>query len=400
VRARDLLKDWAGEGFITAEQYAQMEQETACDLRRTNIFLRIVLFLFTLVIAGAAAGLFFTVFLSRSSEHTTGVFLAFAVFSYAAAELAVSQFHLYRYGIEEALAVCSVAFLWVGIYTGVFGSQLFFSTKTQGAEFLVPAAGAILSLWIWHRFGFHYAFLAAMIFLVRLPGYWTSSHAAQHVIVAALYLLGLIAVVAVRPRHRLTYLNTTYSVTEGLLWLGIYLTINLQLSSLDLAGRWLGDLWPGGMGGGTSAGSEFSKPFYWATFVLIWCWPPIVLARGLRLKDRFVIAAGALAACLTLVTNKPYLGWQRHTWDPMLFGVVLMAVALFIRRWLARGPEKIRQGFTARRLSGKDKLWMDAGIASVGLAAPNIITPSPQPGSADVHFGGGSSGGGGASSDF
>jgi type IV secretory pathway TrbD component len=395
------VKNWTGEGFLTKEQYEHMEQETVCELRRTNIFLRIVLFLFTLIIVGAAAGLFFTVFLSRPAEQTIGTFLiAFAVISYAAAELAVSQFHLYRYGIEEALAVCSVGFLCMGMRLGIFDGRLLFSSQPHAAEFLVPAAGASLSLWIWHRFGFHYAFLAAMIFAIWLPGYWTSSHTAQHVIVAALYLLGLIAVVAVRPRHRLTYLNTTYSVTEGLLWLGIYLTINLQLSSLDLAGRWLGDLWPGGMGGGTSAGSEFSKPFYWATFVLIWCWPPIVLARGLRLKDRFVIAAGALAACLTLVTNKPYLGWQRHTWDPMLFGVVLMAVALFIRRWLARGPEKIRQGFTARRLSGKDKLWMDAGIASVGLAAPNIITPSPQPGSADVHFGGGSSGGGGASSDF
>ena len=46
-----------------------MEPETACDLRRTNIFLRLVLFLFTLIIVGAAAGLFFVIFLTRSSKN-------------------------------------------------------------------------------------------------------------------------------------------------------------------------------------------------------------------------------------------------------------------------------------------------------------------------------------------
>jgi hypothetical protein len=100
------------------------------------------------------------------------------------------------------------------------------------------------------------------------------------------------------------------------------------------------------------------------------------------------------------VTNKPYLGWQRHTWDPMLLGALLIGVALFIRRWLADGPGEIRHGFTARRLSGKDKAWMSAGATVLGLVSPNITTPSPQTESPDVHFGGGDSGGAGASSDF
>ena len=115
-RAREFLKDWAGEGFLSEAQYQRMEQETVCELRTTNIFLRIVLFLFTVIIVGAAAGLFFVVFLSHASEQTTGVFLLFfAAILYAAAEWAVSRFHLYRYGIEEALNVCSVGFLCVGM---------------------------------------------------------------------------------------------------------------------------------------------------------------------------------------------------------------------------------------------------------------------------------------------
>jgi hypothetical protein len=389
LRARTLLKDWAGEGFLSEEQYRRMEQETVCDLRRTNIFLRLVLFLFTLIIAGATVALFFVAFPSPPAAQTTGIFLLlFAVMSYSAAESTVSQARLYRYGIEEALLACSVGFLCVGMYQAFFEGFLY-SSRHATTEFLVPAAGAIASLWIWRRFGLPYAFLAAMIFVYWLPGYWTSSHAAQHVIVAAFYAAGLGIVAAVRPRHRFTYLDDAYAIVEALLWVGIYLAINLQLSSVNLLERW----WRG-----APSSAEFSRLFYWTTWVLIWCLPPVVLVRGLRLKDRFVIAAGAAAAVLTLITNKPYLGWPRHTWDPMLLGALLIGAALLIRRWLATGPGGVRRGFTARRLSGKDKSWMSAGATALGLVTPQAITPGPQTDS--PHFGGGDSGGGGATSDF
>jgi hypothetical protein len=386
-RARDLLKDWAGEKLLTGAQYQTMEQETVCELRRTNIFLRLVLFLFTMIIVGAAVGLFVAIF-RLQLEGQAGIFLlVFAAISYVAAELAVSEARLYRFGIEEALAVCSVGFLCAGMQAALFSGKPY-SAKP---EIVVPAAGAIASLWIWHRFGLPYASAAAMIFVVWLPSYWTSSHSAQHTIVAAIYVVGLFIVIAVRSRYRFTYLDDQYSIAEALLWLGIYLAINLQLSSVNLLGQW----W-----GGPLAGTEFSRPFYWATWVLIWCLPPLVLARGLRLKDRFVIAVGALVAILTLITNKPYLGWQRQTWDPMLLGALLIGVALFIRRWLADGPGEIRRGFTAQRLSGKDKGWMSVGATALGLVSPNIATASPQPSNPDVHFGGGDSGGAGATSDF
>src|ERR1035441_538679 len=66
LRARDLLKDWAGEGLLTEAQYQRMEQDAVCELRRTNIFLRLVLFLFTLFVVGAAVALFFLFFFFQS----------------------------------------------------------------------------------------------------------------------------------------------------------------------------------------------------------------------------------------------------------------------------------------------------------------------------------------------
>ncbi len=303
LRARKLLKEWVDDGFVTKEQFERLEKETVSELRTTNIFLRLVLFLFTLISVGAAAALFLEVFLSRPSEQTTGVFfLIFAPVCYAAAEGAVSQARLYRYGIEEALAVCSVAFLCVGMQAAFFASSLY-SPRPDAAQSLVPAAGTVLSLWIWRRFGFSYAFLAAMIFVIFLPDYWTNSPAAQRLIIAVFYAIGLGVVAAARRRHCFDYLEEGYSLVEALLWLGIYLTINLQLLSLDLPARW--------SIGVPDTSALFPRPFYWTTWVLIWCLPPIVLSRGIRQKDRFVIAVGGIIAILTFVSNKPYLGWPR-----------------------------------------------------------------------------------------
>jgi hypothetical protein len=384
LRSRKFLTQWTGDGYLSKEQCQRLEQDTVSDLRTTNIFLRMVLFFFTIIAVAAAVGLFFITFLSRSSQQTTGVFLLiFAAVSYAAAEVAVGRARLYRYGIEEALAVCSVAFLCAGVALSFFSDP----NSSRAIQFVVPAIGAIASLWIWYRFNLWYAFPAAMIFAIFLPGSWTTSHPAQHVFLALFYAAGLVCIAPIRSRHRFDYLEDSYSLSEAFLWLGTYLTLNLKFSDFRLLSQ---------LGMPTRFTSEPATPFYWTTWVLIWFLPPLILTRGVRLKDRFVIAVGAITAILTFVTNKPYLGWQRHTWDPILLGMALTGVALFLRRWLARGPGGVRHGFTAARLSAKDRHAMSVGSSVLGLIAPQSITPPGQSTNPDFKFGGGGSGGGGA----
>ncbi|HLK18695.1 MAG TPA: hypothetical protein VKT81_07055 [Bryobacteraceae bacterium] len=379
LHASAFLKEWAAAGFLTEAQHLQLEQETTCDLRRTNIFLRIVLFVFTVLILVAAFFLF-----HPGSQDAPVLLFFFALISYAAAEIAVSQAKLYRHGVEEAFAVCSVVFL-------CFGLESLHPPLPHDFRFLIPATGAILSLWIWRRFGLPYAFLAALIFMAFVADSFAWSPMAAHLVAASFYCAGLIAMMTVRLRYRLTYLDQEFSIAEAFLWMAIYISVNLKLASFDF-------LKP--LRGIADGSAQFGRPFYWTTWVLTWCLPPVILARGLPRKDRWVIAAGTIAAVLTMITNKPYLGWERHTWDPMILGAILTGAAIFIRRWLAKGPGEVRRGFTAHRLSAKDKRWMGFGTTALGFVSPGAITHAPQSGGSEPQFGGGDSGGAGASSDF
>ena len=191
LRARKLLMQWSGDGFLSKEQYQRLEQDTVSDLRITNIFLRLVLFFFTMIGAVAAVALFFTVFLSRPSQQTTGIFLLiFSVVSYTAAEVAVTRARLYRHGIEEALAVCSVAFLYVSDWTSFFLS---------GSLPLLARDSVCGSRRERHCFALDLVPLQSVVRISRrddlrhfLPGYWTPSHSAQHVFISVLYAAGLI----------------------------------------------------------------------------------------------------------------------------------------------------------------------------------------------------------------
>lgn len=76
--------------------------------------------------------------------------------------------------------------------------------------------------------------------------------------------------------------------------MGNYLVLNLKLSAIGGPSQWWNN---------TRPTSEFSTMFYWTTWVLLWCLPNLILARGTRQKDRSFLAVGMITTVLTLATN-------------------------------------------------------------------------------------------------
>ena len=138
--------------------------------------------------------------------------------------------------------------------------------------------------------------------------------------------------------------------------------------------------------------------FYWNTFAAVLVLPPVFIAWGLCARKRALLTAGALLELLTLMTWKPYLGFERHVWDAAFLGAALMALAAILSRWLNSGPGCERGGFTAKPLILPREEGLDAAqvlaAAAASAAAPGAPVQEKPP------FGGGASGGGGATASF
>jgi len=105
-------------------------------------------------------------------------------------------------------------------------------------------------------------------------------------------------------------------------------------------------------------------------------------------------------ACVTLATNKSYLGWTRYAWDPAILGIILVGLSLIITRWLNSGVDQRRFGFTARNILKPE----EGGITPADVAAaltPGVIeTQQPPAGTQEQFYKGGTSGGGGAEGQY
>ena len=145
------------------------------------------------------------------------------------------------------------------------------------------------------------------------------------------------------------YRGEEWAAIEAAACAGVYLTLNVQILR-DVVG------WP----------AADRSAFYWATYVATWAIPAAALADAIRAKDRLLLVVGIAAALTTLATNKPYLNQPRETWDPMLLGLVLIGVALGLRRWIVSAPGRCRGGYTADRVhQGEVDLMQLAATSSV-----------------------------------
>jgi uncharacterized membrane protein YgcG len=194
-------------------------------------------------------------------------------------------------------------------------------------------------------------------------------------LVVAILLLIFVTARSGRLSYGDDFPGDDYGVIQATAAAGIYLASNLRLTDAQATGT-----------------------FYWFTYALSWLIPIVTLTMSLRSKDRPLLDVSLGMALATLVTNKPYLGLPRQPWDPILFGVFLIIIAITVRRWLSNAPAGRRHGFTsARVLTGDRRLLNVVGTASAVFQS-DIPTNASAP--AKPEFGGGRSGGAGASGSF
>jgi hypothetical protein len=370
VRAEAVVREWQRSGFLDTSQAAQIANELRVDFRRTNFFLRALLFLFTSIVVAASVSLVITVFGVDEKTAQATVCVIAAILCLGAAEFLIRNFRFYRFGVEEAVAIAAVVLLGL--------AAAFATSGSEPDELVAPLAiGVLGGLFIYLRYGYLYAALGSIGCAAAIPFAMHVPAEGKRLIAALICAFSFSIVRRGRLQRGDDFPGDDYGLIQASAWAGLYLVLNLQISFIRYYEQSL---------------------FYWLTYAMIWSLPVVGLWLSFRSKDRPLLNVSLMAALITLATNKPYLHLMRRPWDPILFGLFLIVSAVLIKRWLGKGPNAQRGGVTASRLLARDCQAL-AIVSTASAALQPALSPSPAP-AAKPNFDGGRSGGAGATGSF
>jgi uncharacterized membrane protein YgcG len=385
IRDGNLVREWAASGLLNSSQSVALQADLQTGLRQTNGFLRAVFCFFTALIAVTGIALCAVTIRPHGNAEWAALLTASGLICWVLAEVACRK-RLYRYGIEEALAVISVVLISIGISEMVTASY-------EWHEIAGLAIAAIGALAVYYRFGFFYAAVASLLVGATIPFQFDIELEEKRLVSAIVFAVVLVFV----HRNRMQSDDSAGSakgVVESAAWLGTYFMLNIQLATSFYL---LPSLFYSPYASSAPLTATWFFIFSWA---MIWLIPAAGLWLGIAKKDRYLIDASIVMTLLTLITNKRYLGWPAHEWDPMILGIVLMSAAIAIRRWLQNGPNGERDGYTAVRLLSTDERKLAAVSIASSMMQPRPSTAHLANPPQDFREGGGSSGGGGASGSF
>jgi hypothetical protein len=386
IRDGNLVREWTASGLLDSMQSNILQTELQTRLRQTNIFLRAVLWIFTTLIVVTGVGLLATIDLQMSHTQAAILFIVSGAACWVLAEFAC-RYHLYRYGVEESLAVCAAVLLAIGL------SEIFRGDR-EWATIVGLAGGSIGGLAVYRRFGFIYAAVGSLAACAAIPFQLDFGIGGKRLASALVFAVALAAIRFQRKESE-EPAGSGLPALEAAAWLGTYLMLNIQLAAtLFVVPAWLFySPYP-------SSSPETATWFFIFSWAMTWLLPATGMWLGLAKKDRLLIDVSVAMTLLTLTTNKRYLGWTVHAWDPMILGLVLMTAAIVIRRWLQSGPNGERDGFTALRLLRSDERKLAAVSIASSVMQPHASNAKHTDTPHDFREGGGSSGGGGGSGNF
>jgi hypothetical protein len=251
---------------------------------------------------------------------------------------------------------------------------------------------AVTSYWIYLRFGYLYAALISLIATGVIPFQLSMTPSDEKVLLLIILCLIFLFSVIINKSNIDDFKKEKNSIIQTCLLVAMYLTVNLQV--LGMVGLLIEDrsiihLHP----------KLFPPYIYWSSYVLTFVIPALGIYWGIKSRKRLIMNASLVLACITLATNKSYLGMTRYAWDPAIMGIMLIFISSLITRWLSRGPNKTRYGFTAENILTPENHGIN--LADIGATLTPSFVDSQQPSAqGEKFFDGGSSGGGGASRDF
>lgn len=375
---RSAARAWRDAGVVTPEAYAAIVAKYPDDRVRSGLALRILLAVVTFVAAAACVGLL----LFAGRNQVTLAFFVVAALCGVVAEVAVSLGNWCGRGPEEAAAAWAV----LGAAIAVADPLSSHGDATATGALVACCVVSAVAAWRW---GMPFFGLPWAVGLIGAVAYAT--HGGRLVIVPlALAVTGASWVVA-RARRFAPAQRRAGAWALGTALVVFGLATNRAVLD-DVGGGFARDVV--GLAGGAPGPAAA-----WAATLATALLPVVLLALGVRFRDRLLLWLGAAATAAAFVTLRVYVHGV-PLWLVLLgAGAAVIAVAAALMRWIDAGPGRERGGFTVRDLL-PEKSREFLVQAATAMATTSATPAGPEKVPASSTFGGGDFGGGGASSGY
>ncbi|HMH23965.1 MAG TPA: hypothetical protein VK563_19405 [Puia sp.] len=372
---RDQAASALAANCISKEEYAQIGTAHPSAFYTPNLYIRIGLFLLTLVIATFSLGLL--ALMAMSSEYIIGALLIFSgLICYGVLEYLVFTKKHFRSGVDDALLWMSVVLLLAGIGVAVDNiSNLSWSVMIFALALLTSLrfADRIMALIAW------VALLAVFFYIVAESG--RTGKLFISFLLMAVSVAGYFLVTFLHQDKRYRHYRSSLELVRAASLISFYLAGNylvVREMSVLLLHAPLRDVQ--------------GIPLGWLFWMLTVATPLFYIYRGVRKKDAIFLWVGLVLIAATVYTIRHYYPVMPLELAMVAGGIVLVVLAWGLIRYL-RTP---RHGFTGEATD--DSHFLESLHLETLVIAETFRPVAPPPD--DFRFGGGSGGGGGAGGQY
>ena len=381
---------WHRQRQLTDAQIDAVRRSFPFEFRRTNGFLEVGLFLFTVVALLSCYLLPVTVISGLlDNSRTSALFnIGFGLGIGLVGRLLINRQQLYRNGVDNAFVVMLTGFL-------TFGFNQLLPTNLTIATYCLLTLPLLL-LVFWHYGDTLIAFIAvatfyAFVFNGMLQFSWGKA-ALPFVMMAVSG--GLF--VMVRQIDKSPYYADPLNLVR---WVAL---IMLAASGNYYVVRELNGLLIDSIPGRPAPASAPEIALAWLFWLLTFVIPAVYLQQGLARKNRMLLILGGLGLAAAVVTVHEYVALLPLNIALTLGGLVLIGLAVVIIRFL-RQPKSEGRLATYRNdftddpdYESPDQFFVNVGT-TVAIQAATGAQQQPEKG---VRFGGGDFGGGGSEGNY
>ena len=376
---RESVHESFARGDLTGLELAAIENSAPCGFYSPNIFVRSGLLALTCIIAAFSGGLFGLLIYELSA---TICFLILGIAAYFVLEKMVRGHHHYRSGVDDALLWISAGFF-LATFTEL--TETFFRTHVMLENFAYPLFVLALSFYLTLRFAdMLMAVLCYFAMLTFLSVAWAETlpwgTATLPFLIIFLSAGAYFAFVKMIHTKKLRYYRQCTDLLRTISLFTFYLAGNVYV--IEQFGNEI-------LYGEDRSNRELPLPyFFWAWTVIL---PFLYITFAIKKKDQLLLRAGLILFAAAALTTKNYCHVENIEILLVLSGIVLLAIAWLLIRYL-KTP---KNGFTYQELEDGTSIG-NSRVES--LIISNMPGDTPQ--ASGSPFGGGSFGGGGSSGNF